>query len=41
MLLDCPARGMAALAFARDKDIADRIVLERALAAMNPRLEKP
>jgi hypothetical protein len=35
--LDCLARGMASIA--RDKDIADRMVLERALAVLNARPE--
>ena len=38
---ECLSRGIAALAFARDKDIADRIVLERALAVLNAHTERP
>lgn len=37
--MDSLARGMASIA--RDKDIADRIVLERALAVLNAQPEKP
>ncbi len=32
---ECLARGMAALAFARDKDTVDRFAMERALAVLN------
>lgn len=39
--MDCLAKGMATIAVTRDKEIADRIVLERALAALNAHPEKP
>lgn len=37
----CLASGMASIARSRDKDIADRVVLERTLAALNAHAEKP
>jgi hypothetical protein len=38
---ECLARGMAALALARDKEIVDHSALERALAALNVPPETP